>query len=421
MIKLLKTFLLSYGSFSKRDISILIGNAIDHFDTALYAFLAPVFAKIFFPNYNLVVGLILAYSLLISSLVSRPIGSYLFGSISRKYGAIVALSYSLIGVAISTIIIGLTPSYEQIGCLAPLLLVVFRVFQGICSEGESAVAKLYILENKLARYALKSSYLYETSTMVGIILASLISTIIIQDEFSKYWRICFIIGGAVAFIGYFLRNFEHSNKENHIDVCSNKGIERSIISDGKLIWREKFGIMRVSFASGFSYMTYAMPIFMNSFVPMITDVSLEAMMRFTTILLVLDMVMIPIIGRITERFAFKKVLNVALITMIFSITLLLVFLNNSSIWYIIFVQVWIITIGVIFLCPLNYWYNTLFTGNEKYMLVGIGNSIGSSLIGRLTPSICFILWNLTGSLLSIAIYVILISVTTLWAINIREK
>ena len=131
------------NSLNKRDISILIGNAMDHFDTALYGFLAPLLVGIFFPNDDKIVSLILTYSILATSLFTRPIGSYFFGIIAKKYGGVFALSHSLSGVALSTALIGAIPSYAQIGWLAPLLLVAIRTLQSIYSEGECSIAMYF--------------------------------------------------------------------------------------------------------------------------------------------------------------------------------------------------------------------------------------------------------------------------------------
>lgn len=431
-------------SLSKRDISILIGNALDHFDTALYGFLAPLLAGAFFPNHDKIVALILAYSVLATSLFTRPIGSYFFGVIAKKYGGVFALSHSLIGVALTTALIGVIPSYTQIGWLAPLLLIVIRTMQGIYSEGECAIAKLYILENKEEKKAFKASYLYNTSTMVGIILASFISTIVLNTDYSDYWRICFIFGGLTALVGYFLRNSvavriklsscapaTGSSKNINIisyvldpvagprdDIKTISAAGITFFHDLITIWNNKLNILRVSFAVGFSYMTYIVSfVFMNSFIPLITDISLEAMMKFNTEFLIFDMAMIPVIGNITKKFHYLKILNGTLILMILSLIPLWWFLNNSSIWYVNFVRVWIIVLGVSFLAPLNCWLNDLFKTADRYMLVGIGSSIGSSLIGRLAPSTCLMLWHFTGNSVSVAVYITAITLIAFWCVR----
>ncbi|WP_347939006.1 MFS transporter [Rickettsia oklahomensis] len=439
-------------SLSKRDLSIIIGNTMDHFDTALYGFLAPFLADIFFPNHDKVIALILTYSVLATSLFTRPLGAYFFGITAKKYGGVFALSHSLIGVALSTVLIGLIPSHAQIGWLAPLLLIVLRTLQGVYSEGECTIAKLYILENKNETTAFKASYLYQTSTMVGIILASFISTIVLNVDYNKYWRLCFIFGGFTALAGYFLRKSDFirintllsfralttaSNKNpNTISYFlppvvkpqgDNKGFWISafagitFLQSLVTIWNNKLSILRVSFALGFSYMTYILPfVFMNSFIPIITNITLETMMKFNTEFLIFDMVMIPIIGHLTKKIHYLKILSGTLIIMILSIIPLWLFLNHSSIWYVNFVRIWIIVLGVSFLAPLNCWLNDLFKTADKYMLVGIGSSIGSSLIGRLIPSTCLILWHVTGSSLSIAVYITVISAITLWAVRVSN-
>src|SRR6187200_1368423 len=93
-------------NLTKRDISILLGNILDHYDIALFSFFAPVLGPIFFPTYDPIVQLILTYGLSITSLISKPLGTYLFGMIASTYGPMLGLSYSLIGVAITTLCLG---------------------------------------------------------------------------------------------------------------------------------------------------------------------------------------------------------------------------------------------------------------------------------------------------------------------------
>ncbi len=193
---------------SKRDYSILIANVVDHFDTALYSFLAPIFAQLFFPNDDPIISLILAYSVLASTIITRPVGSYIFGLIALTHGPAISLSYSLIGVGVSAISLGFIPTYEQIGVYAPILLIILRFFGGIFSAGEIAIAKLYILSEKNKINAVKSSYLYQTSVMIGIVIASFVSSLVLENPESQQWRIYFIIGGVAALFGYILRIYK---------------------------------------------------------------------------------------------------------------------------------------------------------------------------------------------------------------------
>jgi MFS family permease len=187
---------------SKKDFIILLGNVIDHFDTSIYLFLAPVMAPLFFPHSDPVIALIMAYGILATSIVARPVGTYIFGMITNNSGPSKALSYSLIGVGTATLVVSILPDYHTIGIAAPILLIIFRIFREIFAAGESAIAKLYILQDKPEKEAFKSSYLYQTSTIFGIILASVASTFVHYLDIANSWRIVFFLGGFAAIIGY---------------------------------------------------------------------------------------------------------------------------------------------------------------------------------------------------------------------------
>lgn len=392
----------------KKDISILIGNALDHFDTAIYSFLAPVLSMIFFPKDDPIVALILTYSVLTTSIVTRPVGSIIFSIIVKKRGPTLALSYSLIGVAITTMSIGFIPTYQMIGWFSPLMLLIIRMMLAIFGEGEHCIAKLYIVENKTQIQGVKASYLYELSTMFGIIIASFISNILISSNHHEYWRLCFILGGSTGIVGIYLRRYSNT---------SQRAIEQKS-STSNVILNNKCNILRVSIVSGFSYMTYVIPfVVINSFVPLITSISLEAMMSVNTILLIIDVAMIPLVGHFIKKYHPVDVMIVSTSILFISIVPLWLYITDASVWYINFVRLWIITLGVTFACPLNYWLNSLFRSSDKYMLVSIGDALGTSIFGRFTPAVCIALWHFTGSSIAIGVYIAMITLVTIWAVK----
>jgi MFS family permease len=402
---------------TKRDLSILIGNALDHFDTALYGFLAPLLAPLFFPTYEPVVQLILAYSLLATSLVTRPIGSFIFGNLARHYGPVLGLSYSLMGVAIATVGIGCLPIYATIGWLAPLGLILLRMLSGVFAAGEVTIAQLYILEGKPHQGALKASYLYHSSTMVGIILASGAATIVIifNHHSDILWRLCFWFGGITGFIGYFLRNSTMVHDKTKALFTSYR------VSSLRSLWQHRSQILRIAIVTSFSQVTYVLPfIFMNSFVPLISTISLETMMALNTSLLVFDMVMIPVLGRITLNYNPTKVMITASLILASTIIPLFQGLHDASLTYVTFVRFWIVIWGIIFLCPQNLWCKRLFNSPEQYLLVGMGNAIGAATLGRMTPAICLWLWYTTQMPLAPAVYIALIMMATAVAVKTAD-
>ena len=175
-------------------------------------------------------------------------------------------------------------------------------------------------------------------------------------------------------------------------------------------------------ASIFSNMTYMLPfVFMNSFVPLISSVSLETMMALNTLLLVFDMVMIPVLGRVVLKYDATKVMLTASLVLAITIIPLFQGLHAASLFYVTFVRFWIVIWGIIFLCPLNLWSKMLFNSPEQYLLVGMGNAIGTATLGRVTPAICLWLWYTTKTTLAPALYIVLVIIATAVAIKTAKK
>jgi MFS family permease len=402
---------------SKKDFTILLGNAVDHFDTSLYVFIAPTLAPIFFPHDDPIVELILAYSILATSIVTRPVGTYIFGIIARLYGASAALSYSLIGVGLATMSIGFLPVHHSIGFFAPLLLILFRVVRDIFSAGESAIAKLYILQDKEEKEAFKGSYLYQISTIFGMVIASCAATIVQFLELEFAWRFCYIFGGVAAIIGCLIRNNVLKIEKNK----SKKVLEIFALSGFGVLWNHKTNVLRIAIVNSFSHLTYVIPfITMNHIVPLITDIEMKTMMVLSSFLLVFDLITIPIIGIIISRFSARSVMLVASCVLAITIIPLWLWIDDASLFYITFVRVWIVIWGIIFLCPLNLWCSQQVLGDEKYIVVGIGGSLGASVIGKLTPSICLALFYYTNTHMSVALYIAVLFTLTAFVIKSRK-
>ena len=124
-----------------------IGNAIEFYDFTVYAFLAGYFAAQFFPSTDPVAGLLASYAALAIGMIMRPVGGLVLGLVGDKLSRRFALQLSVVLIAVPTLIIGLLPTYEQIGILAPILLIALRMIQGLSVGGEYSSSIVYIVEN----------------------------------------------------------------------------------------------------------------------------------------------------------------------------------------------------------------------------------------------------------------------------------
>ncbi|PCJ25483.1 MAG: MFS transporter [Rickettsiales bacterium] len=398
---------------SKKDYSILLGNIIDHFDTSIYIFLAPMLVPIFFPHSDPEMGLIMAYGILATSIVTRPLGTYLFGALARASSPPVALSYSLIGVGVTTLLVGLLPDYDLIGKYAPILLIIFRIFGGIFAAGESAIAKLYLIQDKADKEAHSCSYLYQLSTVLGIFLASMTAALIHSIDTANAWRLCFIFGGIASIIGFYIRKTSLPAPASGLQLF--KFYDASGLRE---LWHHRRVVVRIAIVESFSQITYVIPfVSMNYLIPLFTNISLSSMMYVNSFMLIFNIFAIIFIGRIVASFAPKYIMMRAGLMLALTIIPLWYFIEGASIAYVTFVRLWIIILGVAFLCPLNLWYRDQIAGDEKYIIVGMGTTLASGIIGKLTPSICLVLYYSTGSHMSVIFYAACIFVAALFVIN----
>lgn len=393
----------------RKEILILLGNIADHFDTYLYVFLAPLLAKLFFPNSDPVVSLILSYSVLSSSIVTRPFGSYIFSIIAARSNPLNALSYSLMGIGCATMLIGALPSYETIGVAAPILLVMLRMAKGVCAAGESAIAGLYIIEDKSDKPAIRRSYLYQSSTIIGIIFASLVSTLVYYIDTANIWRVFFILGGVASIIGYVLR------KKYNDGQSSQKKIIHSLIEQAnwRVLWNYRKTILKIASVTSVSQLTYVMPfVVMNYLVPLVTDITLKDMMAINTLMLFFDLIAIPAIGELVSKYKPVNLLKIANLALMITILPIWYFLERSSLIYITYIRIWIVICGIVFLCPLSIWCREqVIETKNKYLVVSMGYVLSSVLVGKLTPSICLIIYHTTGSLIAVGGYFFVILLT----------
>src|SRR6266536_959965 len=121
----------------KAVIAGTIGNVLEWFDFGVYGYFATTISQLFFPGEDKTISLLKAFAVFGVGFVMRPIGSILFGIYGDRFGRRLALSAVIFLMAFSTLAIGLLPTYAQAGVLAPILLVIARLVQGLSAGGES--------------------------------------------------------------------------------------------------------------------------------------------------------------------------------------------------------------------------------------------------------------------------------------------
>lgn len=189
----------------------VIGATIEWYDFFLYGVVAGiVFSKLYFPGADPLVSTMLAYGTFAAGFLSRPIGGIIFGHFGDKIGRKSMLVMTLLIMGVSTFLIGVLPDYGQIGILAPILLLLLRVIQGIGLGGEWGGAVLMAYEYAPPSERGLYASLPQIGLAIGLCLASgvvaLLSYALSEAQFLAWgWRVAFILSALLVFIGMWIR------------------------------------------------------------------------------------------------------------------------------------------------------------------------------------------------------------------------
>ncbi len=123
-----------------------IGNVVEWYDFALYGYLAGVIAPVFFPSDDPTAGLVATYGIFAAGFMMRPLGAAFFGWFGDRYGRVLTMQISVAMMALPTLLLGILPTYAQVGIVAPLLLVLVRLLQGLSVGGEFSSSATDLVE-----------------------------------------------------------------------------------------------------------------------------------------------------------------------------------------------------------------------------------------------------------------------------------
>ncbi|WP_409182742.1 MFS transporter [Amycolatopsis sp. VS8301801F10] len=186
------------------------GNAMEWFDWNVYATFASFFAAQFFNAHSAVSALLSTLAVFAVGFAARPIGGWVFGWIADRKGRQLAMSLTVAIAAAGSLVIGLSPTYGQIGVWASVILVIARLAQGLAHGGELPSAQTYIAEvAPPARRGLWSSLIYFSGTcgvLVGTLLGAVLSGVLSHEQMLSFgWRIPFILGGVFGIYSLYVR------------------------------------------------------------------------------------------------------------------------------------------------------------------------------------------------------------------------
>lgn len=288
----------------------MAGNALEWYDFAIYGYFAATIGGHFFPDDNPTVSLIASFGVFAIGFVARPVGSILFGSLGDRVGRRRVLIISILVMAGPTTLIGLLPTYAEIGVWAPALLIALRLLQGLSVGGEMTGSITFMVENAPRhRRGLAGSWSYfgvGGGFLLGSAAGSLVTTLLSPDAVTEWgWRVPFLFGSVIAIFGYIIRR--HGLREEYRPPSSHEYLRRGPIRQAVTVYRRQM-IQAIGIAAFFAGGFYMVFVYLTTYVRRVGGEPAATAFDINSINMVLFAVLAIAGGMLGDRVGFRRVL-----------------------------------------------------------------------------------------------------------------
>ncbi|MFD2924927.1 MFS transporter [Halobacillus naozhouensis] len=403
-------------------IASLTGSSIEWFDYFLYGTVASlVFNELFFPSFDPVIGLLLAYASFSLTFFIRPLGGIIFAHIGDKIGRkkTLVLTLSLMGGA--TVLIGFLPTYAQVGVWAPILLITLRLIQGLGLGGEWGGALLLAVEYAPEEKKGFFGSIPQMGVPIGLLLGTLALTLMSllpEAAFMAWgWRVPFILSAGLVFIGLWIRKGLDETPAFKEAQESGQVSKMPIADTLKYHWRQVLiavGAKVVETAPFYIFATFVV-----SYATDTLGYDQINVLNSVTIATFITAIMIPIMGRISDKVGRKPVYIAGTIGMILYAYPYFLLLSIGETWAVIVATV--IALGIVWppiTAVLGTMFSEIFSTKVRYTGISLGYQIGAALAGGTAPLIAtWLLSQFNNSSSPISIFIIVTGVISLIAVK----
>ena len=288
-------------------IAGVVGNMLEWYDFALFGFFAAQIGAHFFPATNPTASLLAAYGTFAAGFLMRPIGGAFFGYIGDKFGRKKALLWSVLAMALPSFAIGVLPSEATIGLAAPVLLLVFRLLQGLAVGGEYMASSVFLVEGALpgkrGLMGAWSPFGCYAGTLLGSAAGLIINTVLPPNAVMAYgWRIPFLFGILVALGGIVIRR-------NFVEKVPHQPPAKSPIGESfRNHWRTILHLILL--VAGLSVGFYTAFVYSNTWLKQVAGISAKSVFEINTIAMALSLGAVLAAGALSDRFGRRPVVVV---------------------------------------------------------------------------------------------------------------
>ncbi|MFN3005764.1 MFS transporter [Mycolicibacterium wolinskyi] len=368
-----------------------VGTAIEWYDFFIFGTAAAlVFGVAFFPTLSPLSGTLAAFATFGVAFVSRPAGAIVFGHFGDRIGRKKMLVFSLVLMGSATVMIGLIPTYDQIGLAAPILLVIARLLQGFAVGGEWGGAVLMAVEHAPPRRRAFYGSFPQAGVPAGLVLATLAFLIVErlpdEDLMAWGWRVPFLASSALLLVGMYVRLKVTESPEFERVRRSEKIVQRPIVSVLRFQRRPLAVGVFTQAASLVPF--YLVTVFVLSYGPKELGLSRETILLSLLAACVLDIVTVPYASIVADRVGPRKMLIYGSVYMAVIGYPFFWLLQTGNGWAVLLAMILIVTIGhAVTYSAVAAYVAGLFPADVRYTGASVAYQMGGVVFSAPAPFI----------------------------------
>ena len=391
-------------------IASTVGNIIEFYDFTLYGFFTPLIAQLFFPSSDPRTAILSTLAIFAAGFLMRPLGGIIFGHIGDRFGRKIALSASILLMSFATALMGLLPSYEMVGIWASISLMVCRLLQGISAGGEYNGAFILLIEHgNKQKIGVIGSFIV-SSCALGALLAVFLGSIALKEDMPAWaWRVPFILGSLVGFLGLYIRLKINESPEFLAYLHKQPPLKFPLIyafKENKRAFLRTIGVTTLSLT-----LINVLVVYINVYLNKTLLIPLRDVLQLNTFALLVFVITAPIAGILSDKIGHIRLIKILTIISMISTYPVFLLLNTQEFYFILCGEILLSIVTASLAGISNAFMYTEFPIAFRYSGSAFSNGIGSA-IGGMAPFIASWLIFTTGNILMPPLYIVVCALIT---------